>query len=250
MKSHICGIWRYPIKSHGRESLSEITSEAGKTLPWDRHWAVLHDKSDYDGMGWASCKNFMIGTRTPQLAAIRARLDVTTKHITLMHDKLGNFTFSPDSSTDVVQFLRWMAPILPESGFRPVKIISSGDRGMTDSDYASVSIMNMASHRSVSQRLGQSLAIERWRGNIWIDGGAPWEEFDWIGKKIRIGGATLEVREPIERCLHTTANPTTGHRDIDLLQFLEKQWQHRDFGVYAKVIESGQISLGDSATII
>ncbi|MCY4305165.1 MAG: MOSC domain-containing protein [Aestuariivita sp.] len=250
MNSQICGIWRYPIKSHGRESLSEVMLEAGKTLPWDRHWAVQHNKSDYDGIGWASCKNFMIGTRTPQLAAIRASFDVISKRITLMHDKLGDLTFSPDNSLDVEQFFHWILPILQNSSIRPVKIVSLKNRGMTDSHYASVSIMNMSSHRSVSQQLGKPLEIERWRGNIWLDGGSPWEEFDWIGKRVRIGKATLQVHESIERCLHTTASPKTGRRDIDLLHFLEDKWQHRDFGVYAKVIESGEISIGDSATLI
>ena len=28
------------------------------------------------------------------------------------------------------------------------------------------------------------LSIHRWRGNLWVDGWAPWAEFDWIGQDI------------------------------------------------------------------
>ena len=109
--------------------------------------------------------------------------------------------------------------------------------------------MNESSHRAVSQKLGRPLETERWRGNIWFDGMAPWEEFDWIGKKVRVGGTLLAVHERIERCMHTTANPQTGARDADTLGALEQGWDHRDFGVYAEVIEGGPIAVGDKVEV-
>ena len=93
------------------------------------------------------------------------------------------------------------------------------------------------------------VAIHRWRGNIWMDGLIPWEEFNWLDKKIRIGTAVLEVVERAARCLATTANPTTGLRDADTLGALNS-WGHRDFNVYAQVIENGSINIGDSAELI
>ena len=77
-----------------------------------------------------------------------------------------------------------------------------------------------------------------------MDGLAPWEEFDWIGKTVRVGGTVLKVHERIERCLHTAANPKTGARDADTLGALRDGWDHQDFGVYAEVIEGGEIALG------
>ncbi|MGY9011005.1 MAG: molybdenum cofactor biosysynthesis protein, partial [Rhodobacterales bacterium] len=55
--------------------------------------------------------------------------------------------------------------------------------------------------------------------------------------------------ERAARCLATTANPTTGLRDADTLGAL-KSWGHRDFNVYARVIENGSINIGDSAELI
>ena len=52
---HVEQIWRYPIKSHGREALSSVAVTEGATLPWDREWAVAHEASDADGTTWAPC---------------------------------------------------------------------------------------------------------------------------------------------------------------------------------------------------
>ena len=120
---------------------------------------------------------------------------------------------------------------------------------MTDSDFPSVTLCNLSSHRAVEQRLGQPLSIHRWRGNVWIDGLAPWEEFDWIGRKVRVGETVLEVRERTDRCAATTANPETGRRDADTLGALES-WGHQDFSVRAEVIEGGMVRPGDEVTTI
>jgi uncharacterized protein YcbX len=118
---------------------------------------------------------------------------------------------------------------------------------MTDTDFPSVSIGNMASHRVVEQKLGQSLSTRRWRANIWIEGWAPWEEFDLIGKTVRIGTAEIAIREPVVRCLATTTNPDTGKRDADTLSVLNDD---REFCVYGEVVTSGDISVGDTAEVI
>ncbi len=249
MPGAVTQLWRHPIKSHGREALERVSLVAGQAMPWDRFWAVQHDQSNHDGEGWAECMNFMIGTRTPGLAGLWAQLDESTKQITLRHDTLGELTFRPDDYLEASQFLAWVAPVIPENRAQPRRVVSAGTRGMTDSDFPSVSIMNESSHRAVSQKLGRPLEAERWRGNIWFDGLAPWEEFDWIGKTLRIGGAVLKVHERIERCMHTTANPKTGKRDADTLGALQDGWDHQDFGVYAEVIQGGPVALGDKVEV-
>ncbi|MCP4818174.1 MAG: MOSC domain-containing protein, partial [Shimia sp.] len=87
-------------------------------------------------------------------------------------------------------------------------------------------------------------------GNIWLDGFAPWEEFDWIGKTLRIGTTEIEVRERITRCLATTSNPDTGRRDADTLGVLNDSFGHQDFGVYGVVTKSGDITVGDIAEVL
>ena len=123
-------------------------------------------------------------------------------------------------------------------------IVRVPGRGMTDSDYPSISLIGQASHRAISQHAGADLSILRWRGNFVLDGLAPWQEFEWIGS------AEVVVRERIVRCMATAANPKTGQRDVDMLKVLKDGYGHTDFGVYAEVVRSGDISRGDTVTVI
>ncbi len=248
----VTSLWRYPIKSHGRETLARVDLTAGRTVPWDRHWAVTHGDSKFDAAApeWVSCRNFVIGASTPDLAGIWAKLDTATGTITLTHRDLGEVTINPDDADDQARFIAWVTPLCPPDKRQPNGISTLGGRGITDTDYPSVSIMNTASHAAVAGRLGRSLEQERWRGNVWLDGLAPWEEWDWIGHDVAIGGAVFRITERIMRCKHTTANPLTGKRDTDTLGLLRDNWDHQDFGIYAQVIQSGTIAIGDTAKVI
>lgn len=244
----VAELWRHPIKSHGREEIAAVAFKAGQCMPWDRHWAVPHDASKFDGTAWAHCRNFMTGSRTPGLAGIWAKFDETTGKITLRQQDLGAISFNPDD--DCAAFLDWVAPLCPPDRGMPTAVVKAADRGMTDSDFPSVSIMTKSSHRAVEGALGQPLETERWRANIWIDGVPAWSELDWIGKTIRIGGAEFEVREPCVRCMLTATNPVTGLRDVDTLGVLQSSFGHQNFGVYAMVTKSGPVSRGDPCEVI
>jgi uncharacterized protein YcbX len=87
--------------------------------------------------------------------------------------------------------------------------------------------------------------MERFRGNLWLDGFEPWQEFDLVGRDLRIGGAILRVRERITRCKATTVDPSTGVSDADTLGALQAGWGHQDFGVYAEVVTGGAVAVGD-----
>ncbi|MBV2359884.1 MOSC domain-containing protein [Thalassococcus sp. CAU 1522] len=242
MTGRVTAIWRFPVKSHGREALDAVTLTAGQTLPWDRHWAVAHDQSDADGSQWVSCRNFSIGSKAPGLGAITARLDEATATVTLSHPEREDLTFRPDTEGD--KLIAWAGGFIPENRAQSSRVVRGETRGFTDSDFPSVTLCNMSSHRAVEQRIGHKLSAHRWRGNLWFDGLAPWEEFDWVDREVQIGEAVLLVRERTARCLATHNNPETGQRDANVLEALDS-WGHRDFSVLAEVVRSGRIAVGD-----
>ncbi|MGJ8545781.1 MAG: MOSC domain-containing protein [Sulfitobacter sp.] len=252
----VAKLYRHPIKSHGREAVEKVTLTAGQTMPWDRTWAVTHDTSKFDSAApaWARCRNFMIGTLTPALAGIWATLDEDSRSLTLTHRDLEPLRFCPDDPADQLRFLAWAAPLCPADRPQPTGIASVPGRGMTDSAFPSISIMNLASHADVAAGMAtdtaQPLELERWRGNIWLDGAPAWAEHDWLGGSLRIGGAVLAIRERIRRCMHTAANPHSGTRDADTLGRLTSGFGHQDFGIYAEVIETGDVALGDRAEVL
>ncbi len=245
MNAGVTHLWRHPIKSHGHEAVQTVTVSPGQTMPGDRVWAVAHEASEADGSEWVPCANFSRGSKVPQLMAISARLEGET--VTLTHPDRPELNFDPEK--DQHAFLDWVKPLMPTDRAASARIIRVPGRGMTDSDFPSISLCNLASHRTVEQKLGQNLSIRRWRGNIWFDNLPLWEEFDWLGREVQIGEAVLCVRERITRCLATTANPETGTRDADTLGALNS-WGHQDFGVYAEIVQGGAISVGDKVHLL
>ncbi len=242
----VSGLWRHPIKSHGREALNSVSLEAGKTMPGDRVWAVAHEASKADASAWSPCANFSIGAKAPGLMAINAVYDEAAGRVTLTHPELAELTLDPDTEGD--RLVAWTRPIMPEGRAASARVIRVPGRGMTDTDYPSVSIGNLASHRAVEESMGQSLSEKRWRINVWLDGLEPWEEFGWAGREIQIGSVRFLVRERVRRCMATTANPETGLRDAETLKTLNG-FGHQDLGMYAEVIGTGEIALGDSVVI-
>ncbi len=243
MTGRLALICRHPIKGHGREALASVRLLAGACLPWDRHWAVAHDAARLEP-GWNPCVNFARGAKAPGLMAITSTLDEATATVTLQHPDRGEITFHPDDAADLPRFLDWVGPLTPAGRAQPAALVSAG-RGMTDSDFPSVSILSVTSLADLSARMGQDLSPHRFRGNLWLDGAAPWEELGWVGRTLRLGGAVLRIDERITRCNATKVNPTTGKPDADTLSALETAFGHQDFGVYATVIEGGPIALGD-----
>ena len=159
--------------------------------------------------------------------AINARLDETTETITLSHPTQSDLTVQPDS--DPAALLNWVRPLADSNRAMP--------------------LCNHASHSAVETLTDAPLQNERWRGNIWFEGVPAWTEFDWIGREAMLGTVRLKIEERITRCLATTVNTDTGVRDIDTLGAL-KTMGHQDFGVYARIIETGQVAVGDQLEII
>ncbi len=240
-------ITRHPIKGHGREDLASVLLIPGACLPWDRHWAVAHTAARLTD-GWNRCTNFARGAKAPGLMAITSTLNEATGEVVLSHPDRDTISFRPDDAADLPRFLDWVLPLNPPDRALPDRIVSRG-MGLTDSDFPSVSVLSETSLAALSQAMGTPLSPHRFRGNLWIDGAAPFAEFDWVGRNLRIGDVELEIRERITRCLATAANPSTGQRDADTLGALERGFGHQDFGVYAVVTKGGRIATDDEWTL-
>lgn len=244
MTGRVVHIYRHPIKSHGREALETVDLTAGRTMPWDRTWAVAIENSRLDGTEWGKCANFTRVSKAASLMAISAKLDEQTELVTLSHPDLNDVTLHPERDAQVL--IDWSSQLLSADRAPSVRVIRVPGRGMTDSEFPSITLCNLASHREVETRIGKPLSIHRWRGNIWLDGIAPWQEFEWVGHEVQIGNVVFKVRERTDRCMATTANPETGVRDADTLGALRNGWGHLDFSVRAEVSIGGTISVGDT----
>lgn len=245
MTARLAAIWRHPIKGHGREALAEAALSPGRALPWDRVWAVLHEAArDDPAAGWIACGNFCRGARVPALMAITAAFDASSRRIRLCHPDRPDLSFDPDR--DPERFLDWVRPLFPSGRAAPAALIRTAGQALTDTPYPSISLANAATLAHLEARVGRRLGADRFRANLWIDGMAPRAETGWVGQRLRIGEAELEIREPIERCAAISADPVTGQRDGDLLAELETAYDVAEFGVYATVTRAGRIAPGDA----
>jgi uncharacterized protein YcbX len=242
MTAVVTGIFRHPIKGIGREELAEVTLVPGQGLPFDRHWAVAHEAARLSP-GWNACGNFLRGAKAPALMAVEAALVGDT--VTLRHPERPDLTLRPDDAADLPRLLDWLQPLLPPGRAAPVAVAQAGV-AMTDSDYPSVSVISLASCRALGEKMGlPPLDPRRFRGNLVIDGLEPFAEFEWVGQRLQVGEAELEVVERIERCRATMANPGTGVIDADTLAALNNHYGHQDFGIFGRVVRGGTVRTGD-----
>ncbi len=91
----------------------------------------------------------------------------------------------------------------------------------------------------------------RFRMLIEVDGIAAHSEDSWVGRSMRIGGASVRFNGHVGRCLITSRDPETGKIDLPTLDILSSYRGALDtseplpFGVYGRVVEGGIVRVGD-----
>jgi uncharacterized protein YcbX len=135
----------------------------------------------------------------------------------------------------------------------PPKVLSGegapgGPHSFSDVAKKVVSIINLASVAAVETATGHAVDPVRFRGNIYVSGWPAWHEFDLLNAELAVGNARLKVVKRIVRCAATNVDPTSGARDLNIPQTLQQSFGHADCGIYAEVIATGDIAVGDALT--
>ncbi len=106
--------------------------------------------------------------------------------------------------------------------------------------------------RLAERTYGASIEPFRLRANLVVDtsGGKAFEEDQWIGRRIRIGEALLEVNDFAADCLETRARALDGGEgDVDLLAGLV-QIHGGHLGLAARVLEGQRVRTGDPVVLV
>ena len=97
------------------------------------------------------------------------------------------------------------------------------------------------------------VGVARFRPNLVVDGAEPFAENRWVGRRLGIGGAVVQVDSLCPRCVNVTLPQAGIDRSPALLKTIA-QANAADLGiagvlpcagVYASVVENGQIQAGD-----
>ena len=244
MSARVAALWRHPIKGIGREALEAVDLEPGAPVPLDRTWALLQETAE-DTDAWQPRRNYCQGAAGPSLMAVHSAWD--GQALTLTHPERPDLRLDPDRDGGALR--EWIVPIWPAERPAPARLVRGPRTGLADNEEPLVSILSLTSLDALSEAAGTPLDVRRFRGNLAVEGLEPWEEWGWVGRRLRIGAVELEVKERIGRCRAVEADPVTGRREHDPLALLRRGWGHTDFGVYARVKGGGRLALGDAVAL-
>jgi uncharacterized protein len=119
-------------------------------------------------------------------------------------------------------------------------------------------ILSHASVDDLSARVGgtAALSLDRFRANIVIAGGTPYQEDGW--KEITVGEARFSLVKPCARCAITTTDQRTGERGPEPLRTLATYRKRVtsegsvkvDFGMNAMALAGTRITVGSEVHVI
>jgi len=242
----VARLYRYPVKGLSAQPLSRVALDAEKPFPQDRIYALARPGApiDRDDPKWAKKGLFVMLMLDEGLARVNTSLDLDTLRLTV---KEGNREVASAQLADAAertQIESFFWQLLPGLPAPPLLVHSSGGHFMDKPDNV-ISLINLSTVRSLEQQWGVEIDPLRFRANIYIDGAKPWEEFDWVGSEIRIGGVVFSVDRKNGRCGATNVNPATGRRDLDIPSSLRTAFGHKNLGVYLIARDGGDIAVDD-----
>lgn len=231
---HVLELWRYPVKSLQGERLEEVAVDENG-FEGDRQFALFDLET---GFG-------LTARRVPELLFASARLTLQGEvEIAL-----------PDGSiaTDDEALSEWL--------HRKVKLTRADDGGERvyenpldfereqTSRWEAFTGASGPFHDSQRTRVSlvstQTLGAwdgRRFRSNVLLGGSG---EEGLVGSTIRLGDATLNVGNHIERCVMVTRPQPEGiERDLGVLRTIARERQNR-LAVGALVSEPGTVRVGD-----
>jgi uncharacterized protein YcbX len=239
-------IYRYPVKGLSPEPLERARLAAGQTVPGDRLYALENGPSAFDP---AAPKHqpklhYLMLMRNERLATLHTRFEQDSHVLTIEYEgreTCGNLR-TPEGRAVIEGFF---AAFCRDELRGPAKLLHAPDYSFSDVAAKVVSIINLASLAEVETLIGAPMHPLRFRGNVYVSGWPAWREFDLMGEEITLGSARLKIVRRTKRCAATNVDPETGMRDLSIPDTLRQQFGHADCGVYAEVIEGGEIAVGD-----
>jgi uncharacterized protein len=230
-------LWRYPVKSLQGERL-DLAAVTTAGLQGDRRFALFDVAT---GFG-------LTARRVPELLFAGARLrddggvDITlpdgsvTRDDGVLSSWLGRRVMLRSADADVAR--RYENPVDFEDEATSQWAPFEGAGGaFHDSGSARVSLVSAATIGTWDRR--------RFRANVYLDGEG---EDGFVGSRMALGDAVLDVNKRIERCVMTTRPQAGGvERDLDVLRTINRD-RNGCLAAGALVLAPGIVRVGDTAT--
>lgn len=249
----------YPVKGMTAHPVESLRAAPGGSAEGDRAFVFAFADAERRGpIGWVSKRQSVTLLNTPELARIGAAFDAGAGVLSITADGETRRA-AVDSERERAALAGWFAdavralddnPLAGHPEREPLALLGDGASRFTDRGPTQISLASRESLADLSAACGRDVDMRRFRLNLEIEGAGAWEEFDWVGRRLRIGEVELEVTARLQRCGAINADPEGGGRDMDLMRAILDRYQHLDFGVEANVATGGEIRTGDPVSVL
>jgi uncharacterized protein YcbX len=227
----VAALWRYPVKSMAGEAMSEV-DVAWHGLAGDRRWAFVREGLERSGFPWLT---------------IRERADMWH------YEPSFEDPARPDASKTIVttpggRRLDVVDPELAAELGHGAHVIKQ-NRGVFDA--MPLSLITTQTVARLAEWLDLELEPKRFRPNLLVEAanGEPFQEDEWIGSELRVGGVGVRLDQRDSRCVIVNTDPASGERDPVVLKEIAKR-RESCAGVYGSTVEPGRIAVGDPVTLV
>jgi hypothetical protein len=183
--------------------------------------------------------------RNERLAALHTEYDEFSHTLTIRHQDAGPVRGDLRTAEGRAAVEAFFASYCADDLQGPPRVLHGKNHSFSDVAKKVVSIINLASVAAVEKVISAAVNPLRFRANLYVSGWPAWREFDLLHRELAIGAARIKIVKRIVRCAATNVDPQTGIRDLAIPQALMKHFDHMDCGVYAEVIGSGDVAVGD-----
>ena len=155
-------------------------------------------------------------------------------------------------------FARTPSEPLPDLSVFPPEIFQFESPPGTYFDAFPISLISRQSLKVMQMRFPElTFDLRRFRMNLIIDinndqGRTPPLDFPeqaWCGRQLKVGSTIIEITTECPRCVMVTHEQADLAQETQIMRALVQQ-NNGILGVYAKVIEAGQVSLGDQVELL
>lgn len=249
-------LYRYPVKGLSAEPLGEIALRTGEGVPLDRQWALTNGGWTFDAGSYAPRPktDFIALMDHAALASLATRYDDAGNCLHVSAPDGRHLRIDVDDPAACSGLARFIAQHINARLEGPPAFVSGEGFRFTDVSVLShgmmnaVSLINLATVREVGAALGADIDPMRFRANIYMDGGEPWEESTWLDREVQVGEVRARVVMRTPRCSATNVNPVTAERDMTLPATMMERYGHRELGVYLQVLDGGTLAPGAVVT--
>jgi uncharacterized protein len=249
----LSALYRYPVKGLSPEPLERADLETSGWFPGDRLYAIENGPSGFDTTAprHQPKTKYLMLMRDEALARLRTRYDDATATLTVVGagEPLSARLDTADGRAALEELMRRTLPDALRG--EPRVLAAPAERyRFTDSPTGYVSLINRGSVQALEDWLGAAVDPLRFRGNLLVEGLAPFAELEMVGRVLEApSGLRLKITQRTVRCAATNVDPGSGIRDLDIPWTLDARLGHRDLGVYAEVIAGGALAVGDRLSV-